>query len=213
MSRSAEPAGRGGRRPGSPDTRTDVLVAARELFSTRGFAATTVRAIASGAGVDPAMVHHHFGTKHDLFLAAVQAPVDPATLLPTVLAGDPDQLGERVVTLLLHVWDPANGGGPLALLRTALNDPGYARLLREFLLTQVVGPLLDQVGVAPGERALRGGLAATQLVGVAVGRFVLAIPGVSSDDTTALVTAAGSTVQHYLTGPLTAVRAPVASEP
>lgn len=194
--------GRGGRRHGNPDTRTDVLVAARELFAANGFAAASVRAIAAAAGVDPAMVHHHFGTKHDLFLAAVQAPADPAKLLPRVLAGDPDRLGERIVSMLLHVWDPANGGGPLALLRTAVNEPGYAPLLREFLLTQVVGPLLDYVGVPVDEREVRGGLVTTQLVGVAVGRFVLGVPGVSAADTTTLVAATGATVQRYLAGPL-----------
>lgn len=204
MSRAVDRNGRGGRRPGNPDTRTDVLVAARELFSTQGFAATTVRAIATAAGVDPAMVHHHFGTKHHLFLAAVQAPVDPTTLLPTVLAGDPEHLGERIVSLLLQVWDPANGGGPLALLRTAVNDPGYATLLREFLSTQVLAPVLDHLGVPRSERPLRVGLVVTQLVGIAVGRFVLALPGVSTDDTETLVTATGGTVQRYLTDPLPA---------
>jgi AcrR family transcriptional regulator len=193
---------RGGRRPGNPDTRSDVLVAASKLFSTQGLAATSVRAIASAAGVDPAMVHHHFGTKHDLFLAAVRPAVDPVELLSRLVAGDPDRIGERIVLTLLQVWDPAGGGGPLALLRTAVNDPGFAPLLREFLLTQVVGPVLEHLGVPADERPIRGALTATQMVGIAVGRFVLALPAVSTDDTAILVAAAGATVQRYLTGPL-----------
>ena len=73
-------AGRG-RRPGAPDTRAEILGAARSLFAARGFAGTSVRAIAAEAGVDPALVHHYFGTKDDLFVAALQLPVDPRELL------------------------------------------------------------------------------------------------------------------------------------
>ena len=66
-----------GRRPGAPDTRDQILESARGLFADRGFAGTTIRAVAAGAGVDPALVHHYFGTKDDLFVAALELPVDP----------------------------------------------------------------------------------------------------------------------------------------
>src|SRR5256714_15669521 len=81
-----------GRRPGNQDTREAIVEAARKAFAERGYDRASIRAIATSAGVDPALVHHYFGTKDELFLATVNAPIDPATILPAVLAGDP---GER----------------------------------------------------------------------------------------------------------------------
>ncbi len=77
-----------GRRPGAPDTRAEVLAAARASFAEKGFRGTTIRAVAAAAGVDPALVHHYFGTKDDLFVAALEIPVDPREILaPVVAAG------------------------------------------------------------------------------------------------------------------------------
>lgn len=191
---------RGGRRPGNPDTRSDVLAAARELFAKQGFAATSVRAIATEAGVDPAMVHHHFGSKRDLFLATVQVPFDPAVVLAQLLHDGPDRIGERLVTRSLQVWDPANGGGPLGLLRTAITDESFRPLLRELLLTQVIAPVLDHVGAPPDERERRGALVASQLVGLGIARYVLDLPGLGEE--APLVATVGQTVQRYLTAPL-----------
>ena len=70
-----------GRRPGAPDTRAAVLAAARAAFAAKGFGGTTIRAVAADAGVDPALVHHYFGTKDDLFLAAMELPVDPREVI------------------------------------------------------------------------------------------------------------------------------------
>src|SRR3954469_11292384 len=94
-----------GRRPGAPDTRADILAAARALFADRGFGRTTIRAVASDAGVDPALVHHYFGTKDDLFVASLQLPVDPRERLAPALAGGPDGAAERILRVFLEVWD------------------------------------------------------------------------------------------------------------
>ena len=94
-----------GRRPGAPDTRAEVLAAARSSFAEKGFRGTTIRAVASAAAVDPALVHHYFGTKDDLFLAALQMPVDPRELLAPVVAQGPDGAGERLLRIFLSVWD------------------------------------------------------------------------------------------------------------
>src|SRR5687768_10927277 len=89
---------RRGRRPGSPDTRAGVLTVARERFATQGYAGTSVRAVAAEAGVDPALVHHYFGTKDDLFLAALELPVDPRQiLLPAIAAGGVEDVAERML--------------------------------------------------------------------------------------------------------------------
>src|SRR2546430_17080254 len=76
---------RTGRRPGNQDTREAIVEAARKAFAERGYDRASIRAIATSAGVDPALVHHYFGTKDELFLATVNAPIDPATILPAVL--------------------------------------------------------------------------------------------------------------------------------
>src|SRR3954463_15231680 len=98
-----------GRRKGSPDTRSAILAAARTSFARQGFAGTTIRGIASAAGVDAALVHHYFGTKDDLFIAALELPVDPRTAIAPALAEGPDSAGERVLRVFVGVWDdPAN---------------------------------------------------------------------------------------------------------
>ncbi|MGO9658515.1 MAG: helix-turn-helix domain-containing protein, partial [Acidimicrobiales bacterium] len=73
---------RTGRRPGRPGTRQAVLDGARRLFAERGYDGASVRDIAVAAGVDPALVHHYFGTKQELFLSVLGAPVDPAEMVP-----------------------------------------------------------------------------------------------------------------------------------
>ena len=80
-----------------------MLAAARTAFAEKGFDGATIRGIATAAGVDPALVHHYFGNKDKLFLAAVEAPADPEDLLPEVLAGGPDDLGRNLLRMFLRV--------------------------------------------------------------------------------------------------------------
>ncbi|MBX7264653.1 TetR family transcriptional regulator [Micromonospora sp. Llam7] len=193
---------RPGRRPGNPGTREAILDAARAAFAERGFDASTIRAIATTAGVDPALVHHYFGSKDQLFLAAMRAPVDPGELLPKVLAGDRDGLGERLVRMFLTVWDSPAGGAGVALLRSAVSNEWTARMLREFLTTQVLRRVLDQLDADPTELPLRGSLVASQLIGLGMMRHVILLEPVASAAPETLVAAVGPTVQRYLTGEL-----------
>lgn len=145
-------------------------------------------------------MHHYFGSKDQLFLAAVEAPADPAELLPALLAAGPDHVGEGVVRTLLGVWDgPAQAAG-LALVRSAVGNEWTARLLREFLVTQVLRRVLGTLDLSPREAEVRGGLAASQLIGLVVGRYVLRIEPLASADAEELVAAIGPSVQRYLTG-------------
>ncbi|TFV63117.1 UNVERIFIED_ORG: TetR/AcrR family transcriptional regulator [Bacillus sp. AZ43] len=194
------PARRSGRRPGNPDTRDAVLVAARTAFAERGFDGATIRQIATAAGVDPALVHHYFGSKDKLFLAAIQAPADPAELLPEALAGGPDELGANVVRLLLRVWDGPMQPAGLALVRSAVGSEWTAKLLREFLVSQVLRRVLGTLDLPAGERESRGALVASQLIGVVMGRYVLKVEPLASADPEWLVAAIGPTLQRYLTG-------------
>ncbi|WP_346539340.1 TetR family transcriptional regulator [Micromonospora sp. DPT] len=193
---------RTGRRPGNPDTRQAILAAARTTFAERGFDAASIRVIAAAAGVDPALVHHYFGSKEELFRATVEIPLDPAELLPAVLAGGVDGVGERLVRTFLGVWDSPAGKAAVALLRSAVNNDWTARLLREFLVTQVLRRVLDHLDVPPAELPLRGSLVATQMAGLAMMRYVIRLEPVASADPETLVAAVGPTVQRYLTGDL-----------
>ncbi|MFG2055867.1 TetR family transcriptional regulator [Micromonospora sp. NPDC048930] len=193
---------RTGRRPGNPGTREAILAAAREAFAERGFDAASIRTIATAAGVDPALVHHYFGTKEELFRATVSIPVDPAELLPGVLAGGRDEVGARLVRTFLAVWDSPVGTAAVALLRSAVSNEWTARLLREFLVTQVLRRVLDHLDLDPAELPLRGALVGTQMAGLAMMRYVIRLEPVASADPDTLVAAVGPTIQRYVTGDL-----------
>ena len=155
-----------GRRPGGPDTRGEILAAARSSFADRGFDRTTIRGVAGEAGVDPALVHHYFGSKEDLFLAALEIPVDPRELIPPVFAPGLDGVGERLLTMFLGVWDRPENNQPLrAFLRTAFVVDETAELLRNGIARVVLGaviPHLQEVGHAE----VRATLVASQLAGL-----------------------------------------------
>ncbi|MEU7971729.1 TetR family transcriptional regulator [Micromonospora sp. NPDC049089] len=193
---------RTGRRPGNPGTREAILDAARTAFAERGYDAASIRGIAGTAQVDPALVHHYFGSKDQLFLAAMNFPVDPGQLVPRVLAGDRDAVGERMVRIFLGVWDSPAGSAAQALLRSAVSNEWTARLLREFVTTQVLRRVLENLDVDPVELPLRGSLVATQMIGLAMMRHVVRLEPVASADPETLVAAIGPTIQRYLTGPL-----------
>jgi AcrR family transcriptional regulator len=191
-----------GRRPGNPDTREAILAAAREAFAERGFDGASIRAIATGADVDPALVHHYFGTKDQLFLATINAPVDPRELLPQALSGGVGEIGVRLVRLFLTVWDSPAGAAGAALLRSALTNEWGARLLREFITTQVLRRVLERVDLDPREAPLRASLVASQLAGLAMARYLLKLEPLASAPAEQVVAAIGPAVQRYITGDL-----------
>lgn len=198
---------RTGRRPGRHDTRADILAAARRLFAERGYDSTSVRQVATSAGVDSALVHHYFGTKQNLFRATIEAPIDPATLLPAILAGEPDELGQRILTAFLGVWEhPDTGPAMRATVRSAVASEESARLLREFFATQIVRRIISEldVGGPPEERALRASFVASQLFGIAVIRYVLRFEPLASLSSDTIAAVVGPAVQRYLVSDLAA---------
>lgn len=134
----------------------------------------------------------------------MNVPIDPAELLPRVLAGGPDGVGQRLVRTFLGVWDSPAGGAAVALLRSAVNNEWTARMMREFLVTQVLRRVLDHLDIDPAELPLRGSLVATQMLGLAMTRYVVRLEPVASADPETLAAAIGPTVQRYLTGDLSA---------
>ena len=158
---------RSGRRPGNPDTRDAVLAAARQAFAERGFDGATIRGIAAAAGVDPALVHHYFGSKDKLFLAAIEAPANPADLLPEVLAGGRDALGDNVVRHAAAASGTARcSPAALALVRSAVGNEWTAKLLREFLVSQVLRRVVGTLDMPTRRARGRGSLVASQLIGL-----------------------------------------------
>jgi AcrR family transcriptional regulator len=194
---------RSGRRPGNQDTRQSILDAARTVFAERGFDKASIRAIATEAKVDPALVHHYFGTKEKLFLASMNAPINPAELIPKALEGPRDQAGERLVRLVLSVWDSPAGAAAIAMFRSALTNEWTARLLREFVITQILRKAIAELTMDPAEAPMRSALLATQIAGLVTIRYVLKIEPVASAPIESLVKAMAPNVQRFLTDPLT----------
>ena len=204
---------RSGRRPGNQDTRSSILDAARITFAERGFDKASIRAIAAQAGVDPALVHHYFGTKDKLFLAALNAPINPGELIPKALNGPRDEAGERLIRTALSVWDSPAGAAALAVFRSALSNEWMARLLREFIVTQILRRAVSELTLDPAEAPMRSALLATQMGGLMVARYVLRIEPLATADTETVVAAMAPNVQRFLTDPLTevfAARSPAA---
>lgn len=192
---------RTGRRPGDSGTRAAILDAARQSFGASGYAGTTIRGVARAAGVDPALVHRFYGSKESLFAATLDLPGDPSVLLPALLGEGLDGLGERVVGTFLALWDATPGQGPmLALIRSAVADERSAELLRDFLTRVAMGPLATAAGGDSPE--LRASLVASQMVGLAVTRYVLRLEPLASIPAAELAAHVGPTLDRYLTGTL-----------
>jgi AcrR family transcriptional regulator len=198
---------RTGRRPGVSGTREAILDAARRAFAEQGYQQATIRGVADLAGVDPALVHHYFGTKQDLFVAAVELPVNPVEQLMAVLADEPDRIGQRIVEVFLSVWDHAADRSPLlALIRSAVGDERAAAMLREFITEEVLGQLARRLG-SPDAR-LRATLVGSQLIGLAMARYIVRVEPLASAPAAELAAAVGPTVQRYLTGDVAAAPGP-----
>ncbi|WP_229072889.1 TetR family transcriptional regulator [Actinoplanes sp. DH11] len=199
---------RTGRRPGNPDTREAILGAARAAFAEKGFDGASIRGIAAGAGVDPALVHHYFGTKDKLFLASMNAPMNPLELIAEAAAGERTEIGERFVRLFLEIWDGPAGAAGVALLRSVAGNEWTTRLFREFILTQILRRAVPRLGLDPAEGALRVTFAASQMVGMAMARYVVKVEPLASAPPEVVVAAIGPAVQRYLTGDLPGVFPP-----
>jgi AcrR family transcriptional regulator len=172
---------RRGRRAGRPETKELIRNAARERFLIDGYGNTSMRSIATDAGVDVALIGYYFGSKRGLFNAAMALTVNPAEMVEAALEGDIEALPGRMLRGLLAVWDaPASGAPLLALLRAATTDPAIGRLAAEVVESGIVVPVADRIG---GEDALRRAAAfSAQLSGVILSRYLLQIEPIASMD-------------------------------
>ncbi|MEU6365513.1 TetR family transcriptional regulator [Streptomyces sp. NPDC046931] len=203
----AGPARRGRGRPSrretaaAPATRDCILEAAREEFSERGYDKTSVRGIAKAAGVDSALVHHYFGTKEQVFEAAIEVAFAPALSAPDAVAEGPrDAVGERLTRFVLGIWEnPATRTPLLAIVRSAVNNETAAAVFRRLVAAQLLRRISGQLGLPDAE--LRAELAAAQLVGIAMLRYVIKVEPLASADLEQLVARVAPVVQGHLTNP------------
>jgi AcrR family transcriptional regulator len=192
---------RPGRPPGPSDTRDRILASARELFARNGIDKTSIRAIASAAGVDAALVHHYFGTKQQLFVAAIRIPIDPMQVIGPLRKTPIDELGLKLPSLLLPLWDSEMGSGLIATLRSLLAG-NEVSLVRSFLQEVVAVEVGTRVDDPPGSGRIRVQFVASQLVGVVMARYILELEPFKSLPVQQVAETIAPNLQRYLTGDL-----------
>lgn len=191
-----------GRRPAGEDTRGQILEAARAQFAEHGYDRASLRGIARAAGVDPALVHHYFEGKAAVFAETMAVPegVSATALVAQVLEGPGEQVGERAVRTFLSIWDnPVRRRFFVALVRSATSHETAGRAFREFLAREIFGRVAARYAVDRPE--LRGALAASQMYGLGVSRYVLRFPAIAEADPEELVRMVGPVIQDYLVQP------------
>ncbi|MFD3478921.1 TetR family transcriptional regulator [Streptomyces sp. NPDC058695] len=185
-----------------PATRDRILEAARAEFSERGYEKTSVRGIAKAAGVDAALVHHYFGTKEQVFEASIEVAFAPALNAPAAIEDGPtDGVGERLTRFIFSVWEsPATRAPLLAIVRSAVNNETAAAVFRRLVAVQLLRKIAGQLDLPSEEAELRAELAAAQLVGVAMLRYVIKVEPLASADMERIVERVAPVVQGHLTG-------------
>lgn len=187
---------RAGRRAGPTTTADDILAAGRELFAAQGYRGTSIRAVAARAGVTPALVHHFYGSKEGLFVAATRLPVNPAELVSTLVrAGPRSTFGERAVRAFVRAWrDPVTGPPLVAAFRTTLSSQEGSALFRRFAQDVMVPRIAALLEIPP----FRVTAILSQLVGLAVGRDLVGIEPLAGATEDELVALFAPVVQSHL---------------
>lgn len=176
-------------RRSSSDTKAVILAAAREHFARSGYERATIRGIAADAAIDPSMVMRYFGSKEGLFAAAARFDLE----LPDLAATPEDQLGRRLVGHFVARWE--RDDALVVLLRSAATNTAAAERMSEIFTTQLL-PVVD--GAHEADAGRRAGLIATQMLGLALCRYVLRLPPVVAMSPDELADWLGPTVQRYL---------------
>lgn len=196
--RPTQPRVRTGRRPGRSTTRAEILAAARASFAELGYDGTSVRGVAAKAGVDPALVHRFFGSKDDLLVAALTVAMKPSERIPELMEGEVSTLGERLFRYFLSIWEePPSREVLIGMLRSAATNEHAATLLREFISREVLARVAAPLGCKDAE--LRATLVGSQLVGLAMVRYIVRIDPLASASPETLAAALAPTLQRYLT--------------
>ena len=177
------------------------MVSARELFARNGIHKTSIRAVAAAAGVDAALVHHYYGTKEQLFAAAVRIPIDPMDVIGPLREVPVEELGYKILSLLLPLWDSELGAGFVATLRSILAG-SEVNLFRTFLQDVIAVEVGSRVDNPPGSGIIRIQFVASQLVGVIMARYILELEPFKSLPVEQIAQTIAPNLQRYLTGEL-----------
>ncbi|CAJ1585967.1 TetR family transcriptional regulator [[Mycobacterium] wendilense] len=208
MAAPAEKPRRRGRRQGASVSREQVLPAAKRRFAEQGYTATTLRQIAADVGVDAAMVLYLFGSKAELFRESMRLILDPQRLVAVIAEAPRAELGVRVARTYFEIWeDPESGPSLAAMLASATSNDDAHQAFREFMRDYVLTAAAGALGGGPDTR-LRAMLAATNLVGTAMLRYVMAIGPLAEVSLAEAADMIGPSVQRYLTGDLDELNIP-----
>ncbi|MFI5632087.1 TetR family transcriptional regulator [Streptomyces sp. NPDC051664] len=181
-----------------PGARERILEAARTEFAERGYDKTSIRGIAKRAAVDAALVHHYYGTKDEVFAAAIEVSFEPALVIPAILSGGTDGLGERLARYFIGVWEnPASRAPLLAIMRSALTHEAAAKVLRGFVLRRLLERIAEALDVP--DATFRAELAASHMIGIAMLRYVIKAEPLASAEPEKIVAMVAPTLQRYLT--------------
>ncbi len=195
---------RTGRRSGDSGSKAAILEAAKAQFAEYGYDGATIRAIAARAGVDPALVHHFYGSKERLFAAAMELPIVPSEAITAALARrEPgSSLGTHMVRSALALWEGADMRDSFqTMLRSALTSEQAAATLRDFLADAILAPVSSvAAGPDPDGASFRASLVAVHMLGLAVARYVLRVGPVAQASQEELAAAIGPAIDRYLAG-------------
>ncbi|MBI3213934.1 MAG: TetR/AcrR family transcriptional regulator [Mycobacterium sp.] len=182
-----------GRSRNAPQTRAEILVAARQRFGSEGYQRTTLRAVAADVGIDPALIIRYFGSKQELFAEAAEFRID----LPDLSTVDPADIAEVLLSRFFAVWERDTTF--LALLRATMTSESAVETMRRVFATQVAPALAT---VTPDHPAQRAGLMGAFVIGLATTRYVLANPGVADLSHQDLIRFARPVIDQLLLGPI-----------
>jgi AcrR family transcriptional regulator len=171
------------------------------LFARNGIDKTSIRAVAAAAGVDPALVHHYYGTKTQLFAAAIHIPIDPMEVIGPLRETPVEELGSKLPSILLSLWDSELGSGFIAMLRSILAG-NEVSLIRSFLQEVIAVEVGSRVDNPPGSGPIRVQFVASQLVGVVMARYILELDPFKSLPVEQIAETIAPNLQRYLTGDL-----------
>jgi AcrR family transcriptional regulator len=181
------------------DARTAIIGAATTEFASHGYDAVSMRSIARKAGVDPALVHHYFAEKADLFAESIRAPIRPDRVVKEILAGPRDRVGENIVRYLLGALEERSARTRMiSLIHTALGQEFAATMLRQFLVREVFTRISDAIGGEDSQ--LRASLAASQIVGLMIVRYGVRVEPLASASIDEVVAHIGPVIQWHLLG-------------
>ncbi|MCX4512494.1 MULTISPECIES: TetR/AcrR family transcriptional regulator [unclassified Streptomyces] len=176
----------------SDATRAAILEAARERFAADGYERATIRAIAKDAGIDPSMVMRYYGNKEGLFIAASEIDLR----LPELGAAPGRDVGAVLVSHFLDRWE--DDEVLTAMLRVGVTNTAGAERMRQVFRSQLL-PVAAGVCPVPEEVPRRAALAGSQILGMALARYVLRIPPAVDMTKDEVIAWLAPTIQRYLT--------------